>query len=159
MVLGLSHRLLGRDDEVEDLAQDCFVQALRSLHTLADPQAFGGWLKAIVVRTAHKLLRRRAIATRLGLRRRGEPIDVDVLVSRAAPADVQAELRAVYRILEDLPVRLRMALVLRRVEGASQEEMAEQMGISVSTAKRLTRDAEDRLEEALEEPPKSRRRP
>ena len=152
MVFALAYRLLGRDHEIDDLAQDCFAQALASLHRLAEPQAFGGWLTAIVVRTTRKMLRRRAVAARLGLGRRQEPIDMDSLVSRSAPPDVQAELRAVYRILDGLPARLRIALVLRRVEGASQDEVAEYLGVSVSTAKRLIVEAELRLEAALSDP-------
>lgn len=157
MVFALAYRLLGRDHELDDLVQDCFAQALASLHRLAEPQAFAGWLTAIVVRTTRKMLRRRAVAARLGLGRRQEPIDVDSLVSRAAPADVQMELRAVYSIVDALPSRQRIALVLRRVEGASQDEVAAHLGVSISTAKRLIIDAELRLEAALADPkPRSR---
>lgn len=138
--------------------QDCFVQALASLEQLADPQAFAGWLTAIVVRTTHKALRRRTLATRLGLRRPRDPVDVDALVAPGAPADVEAELRAVYRLVDELPARLRIALVLRRVEGLSQNEVAEAMGVSLSTAKRLIVEAELRLEAALRDP-ESRSRP
>lgn len=152
MVFALVYRMLGRDHEIDDVAQDCFAQALASLDRLSEPQAFAGWLTAIVVRTTHKMLRRRAVAARLGLGRRREPIDVDSLVSASAPADVQVELRAVYRILDELPARVRIALVLRRVEGASQEEVSEYLGVSVSTAKRLIIDAELRLEAALSDP-------
>jgi RNA polymerase sigma-70 factor (ECF subfamily) len=150
MVFGLVYRLVGRDDEIEDLAQDCFVQALAHLDRLAEPQAFAGWLTSVVVRTTHKALRRRAIANRLGLRRRREPLDTESLVSRSAPADVVAELRAVYRVLEELSPRVRVALVLRRIEGMSQDEVAAAMGVSVSTAKRLIVEAELALESVFE---------
>ena len=149
MVMGLVYRLVGRDDEIEDLAQDCFAQALAHLGDLAEPQAFGGWLKSVVVRTVHKALRRRVLANRLGLRRRREALDVEALVSRSAPADVVVELRAVYRVLESLSPRVRIALVLRRLEGMSQEEVAAAMGVSVSTAKRLIVQAEVALEGGL----------
>jgi RNA polymerase sigma-70 factor (ECF subfamily) len=151
MVFGMVYRLLGRDDEIEDLVQDCFVQALSNLGRLSEPQAFGAWLTAVVVRTTHKALRRRALATRLGLRRRRDPVDVDSLVARGAPADVLAELHAVYRLIDALPARARIALVLRRVEGMSQDEVAAAMGISVSTAKRLIVEAELSLESSLQD--------
>jgi RNA polymerase sigma-70 factor (ECF subfamily) len=149
MVFGLVYRLMGRDEEIEDLVQDCFVQALANLGRLSEPQAFGAWLTAVVVRTAHKVIRRRVLATRLGMRRRGEPVDVDALVSRGAPADVLAELHAVYRLIDQLPPRARVALVLSRVEGMSQEEVAAAMGVSVSTAKRLVVEAGRHLETSL----------
>jgi RNA polymerase sigma-70 factor (ECF subfamily) len=151
-VFALAYRLLGRDHEIEDLVQECFVQALASLDRLADPQAFSGWLTAIVVRTIHKALRRRTLATRLGLRKRRDPVDVDALVAPGAPADVEAELRAVYRLVDAMPARLRIALVLRRVEGLGHHEIAEAMGVSMSTAKRLVVEAELRLDAALRDP-------
>ena len=89
------------------------------------------------------------MATRLGLRRSRDPVDVDSLVASGAPADVVAELHAVYRLIDKLPTRTRVALVLRRVEGMSQEEVAAAMGVSVSTAKRLVVEAELFLDGAL----------
>jgi RNA polymerase sigma-70 factor (ECF subfamily) len=152
-VFGLVHRLMGRDDELEDLVQECFVQALRHLGSLSEPQAFGAWLTSIVVRTTHKVLRRRALARRLGLRRPRDPVDVDSLIARSAPPDVVMELRAVYRIIEELPPLVRTALVLRRVEGMPQEELAAAMGTSVSTVKRLIARADVALENALDREP------
>ena len=156
MVFGLTYRLVGRDDEIEDLVQESFVQALAHLGRLSKPQAFGGWLTSVVVRTTRKALRRRAVATRLGLRRRPDPVDVDSLVSKAAPADVLIELRTIYSLIDQLPSRAREALILRRVEGMSQDEVAMAMGVSVSTAKRLIVEAELSLQAALEPHPRSK---
>jgi RNA polymerase sigma-70 factor, ECF subfamily len=158
MAFGLALRLLGRDEELEDLVQDCFVQALSSLDRIEDPQAFAAWFTAIVVRTTHKLLRRRSLATRLGLRRGHEEADVDALIAPTAPPEVQIELRAVYRILNELPARERIALVLRRIEGASQDEVARYLDVSVSTAKRLIAAAEHALAVALRDIPEPRSR-
>ncbi len=149
MVLGLSLRLLGRDDEAEDLAQEAFLQAFKALARLQEADAIAGWLRAIVVRTAHKMIRRRILLRRLGLGRQAAPLDVEQLVSSNAPPDVHAELRAVYTILEELPAPLRIALVLRRVEGCTNEEIAEQTDASLSTVKRRVIEADARLEVAL----------
>ena len=145
MVNGLALRVLGRDTEVDDLVQDSFVQALDGLHRLNEPQAFAAWMAAIVVRTASKILRRRRLLTRLGLRRPGDPIDVDTLVSRTVPPDEAAELRAIYALVESLPVDVRVPLVLRRVEGMALEEIAEATGKSLATVKRKLADGERRL--------------
>src|SRR5207248_3556465 len=68
MAIGLAHRLLPHDNEVDDLVQDCFVSALRRLASLDNPQAFAAWLGSIVVRAVGKRLRRRRLLSRLGLR-------------------------------------------------------------------------------------------
>src|SRR5262245_23124928 len=85
MVNGLAYRVMGRDEDVDDLVQDAFVQALDGLDRLQEPQAFASWLASIVVRTAAKILRRRKLMRRLGLRRNDAPPDADSLVGAAAP--------------------------------------------------------------------------
>jgi len=147
LALGLSYRILPSDGDVDDLVQDSFLYAFEHLDKLSNPQAFQAWLSSIVVRTAGKRLRRRRLQVRLGLRSH-EPIDVEQVVSRAAPPDVAVELRAVYALLEQLPAEERVALVLRRVERLEIPEIAEYMGLSASTVKRRLNAAEERLQRA-----------
>jgi len=144
MANGLALRLMGRDADLDDLVQDCFVAALRGLDSLDDPQAFAAWLGSIVVRTSYKVLRRRRLARALGLYR-PEPIDVDALVSPDAPPDVVAELRALYAVVEDLPASLRVPLILRRVEGHSLDTVARLTASSLATVKRRIAEGERRL--------------
>lgn len=148
MVNGLAYRLMGRDADVDDLVQESFVQAFGGLHRLEDPQSFAKWLGSIVVRTASKVLRRRRLLSRLGLRRSTEPVDVDTVAARVAGPDVAAELRRTYERLERLPVDQRVALVLRRVEGMALDEVAAAMGVSLATAKRRIAAAEAALADA-----------
>lgn len=135
MASGLAFRLMGRDEDVDDLVQESFTQALAGLHRLEDPQAFSSWLCAIVVRTAHKILRRRGLLSRLGLRA-PDAIDVDSLVGRDVPADVACEVRQIYGAIGKLPAKLRVPFVLRRVERMALEDVAKAVGVSRATAKR-----------------------
>ena len=144
MVNRLARRLLGPGGDANDLVQDAFVEALLGIGQLKNGQAFQAWLGSIVVRTAQKVLRRRRLLERLGLRRR-QPLELDAFCSPSAPPDVAVELRAIYTLLGTLPVELHIALVLRRVDGLSVDEIAEQMRLSVSTVKRRLAAAEDRL--------------
>jgi RNA polymerase sigma-70 factor (ECF subfamily) len=145
MVNGLAYRLMGRDADVDDLVQDAFVAAFETLDRLKNPQAFSSWIGSIVVRTAHKRLRRRSLMKRLGLAR-SEPIDLDALAGEHLAPDLQTEVRRLYSLLERLDPEARIALVLRRVEGLSIPEIAEQMGLSVATVKRRIEAAERRLD-------------
>lgn len=151
LVNGLAYRLLGRDADLDDLVQDCFAEAWRSLGRLQEPAAFSSWLGSIVVRTAHKLLRRRRLLGRLGLRDAGA-IDLDTLVSPQAPADVRTELRTLYRLVETFPAATRVAFLLRRVEGRALDEIATLTGVSLSTVKRRIADGERRLAAAGRSP-------
>ena len=135
MASGLAFRLMGRDEDVDDLVQESFAQALAGLDRLQDPQSFASWLCAIIARTAHKTLRRRRLLSRLGLRA-PDVIDVDSLVSRDVPADVACEVRQIYGAIGKLPAKLRVPFVLRRVERMALEDVAKIVGVSRATAKR-----------------------
>jgi RNA polymerase sigma-70 factor (ECF subfamily) len=145
MANGLAFRLIGRDADVDDLVQESFVQALGSLDRLADPQAFTAWLATIVVRTAHKLLRRRRLMRRFF--RSDEPsIDLDALVGASVPADEALELRRVYAVVDKMPPGIRIPFVLRRVEGFSNDEIATVCAISLATVKRRVAEGDAELE-------------
>jgi RNA polymerase sigma-70 factor, ECF subfamily len=148
LVNGMAFRLMGRDADVDDLVQEAFVQAMGSLGRLENPEAFGSWLAAIVARQAYKLIRRRHLLGRLGLRQ-PEPVDLDSLVSATAPPDAQCELRAVYSRIHEMPAGLRVPLVLCRVEGLKREVAAEMLGLSLGTLKRRLAEADRELERSV----------
>lgn len=140
----IAFRLTGHDSEVEDIVQDSFIAAYAGLARIEDPNAFRGWLGAIVTRTAIASLRRKRLLTRLGLLRR-EPVQLETLTGPSAPADVVTELRAVYAALETFPAEERVTLLLRRYEQLPLEQIAEQTGTSLATVKRRLARAEARL--------------
>lgn len=146
MVNGLAFRLMGREADVDDLVQDAFVVAFSRLDALEDPQAFAAWLGSIVVRTAGKVIRRRVLLEKLGLRRRSGPVDIDTVATRTAGPDVGAELRMLYARVERLPADQRIALLLRRVEGMDLEDVARATGVSLATAKRRIAAAQQAIE-------------
>lgn len=144
-VVGLAYRLAGgRQTEVDDLVQDSLLKALEKLHQLRDPQSFAKWLGTIVVRTSRRHFRRLRLQSRF-LNQESPPIDVNALVSSDVPPDIAAELRCLYSMLKTLPSDERVALVLRRVQGLTIPEIAEWMGVSLSTVKRRLDAAEAKL--------------
>jgi len=140
---GLAFRLTGRDADVDDLVQESFMIAFERLDKLDNPQAFSAWLFGIVVRRAHKLLRRRRLLTRLGFR--DDELDLEWVAGSNAPPDVVTELKEIYGRIEQLPATLRIPLVLRRVEGLQLADIAEMTGASIATVKRRIAQAEETL--------------
>ena len=126
-------RLLGRHDEVDDLVQDVFVAASRSLHQLQDPKAAKAWLITITVRKAHKRLQKRRLWAFVRL----DTVDSrESLADPAAPPDQRALLAEVYARLDRLPAKVRIAWVLRHIQGERLETVAAICGCSLATAKR-----------------------
>ncbi len=143
MVYGMACRLEGRGS-AEDVTQDVFIEAFTCLHRLERPEALRSWLGGITVR----IIRRRR--ERFWLRRRllrQWKHDVSNLINECASPDVALELKDAYEKLGQLPDRLRLAFLLRRIEGMKLEEIAIAMEASLSTVKRWLVEAEARLEQ------------
>ena len=135
-VARIGYRLLGRDEEVDDLVQDVFMAAHRSLGELSTEGAVRAWLMTVAVRTARKRLRRRALLQFLHLDAVPEP----------AVNTANAELALVQAALDRLPIAERIAWVLHHVEGETLERVAEVCGCSLATVKRRIRAASTTLE-------------
>src|SRR5438270_13967924 len=60
-VMAIALRRLGDYGEAQELCQDVFIQAMKKIRQLREPQAFAGWLRAIANRMAINRLVRRPI--------------------------------------------------------------------------------------------------
>lgn len=145
-VARIGARLLGRSDEVDDLVQDVFLDAIRGLRTLREAGAIRGWLATVTVRHARRRLRRRSLWAMLGLER---PVDLERLVDEASSPETRAEVIAIYRALDGVPVDARIAWVLSVVEGHALEDVAALGRYSRATAHRRIQTAQMAVEAAL----------
>jgi RNA polymerase sigma-70 factor, ECF subfamily len=139
-------RLDGRTSDLEDLVQDVFVEAAAGIGRLRDPEAIKGWLATIAVRTVRRRLRLRRVWRFFGFDRDADlaaPIDPG-----ASPVD-RLLLRAVYRVLDDMPTEDRLAFSLHTIEGETMETVAKLCGCTYATAKRRVSRAQRRIEERL----------
>jgi RNA polymerase sigma-70 factor, ECF subfamily len=124
-VASVLYRLLDDPRDVEEATQDVFVQAWRNLRRFRGRARLFTWLYRIAVNEA--LMRRR--------RKRYDERELDERLA-AASSDPEAGLRDVLvRAIAALPFEHRAAVVLRDVEGLSNAEVAETLGISVAAAK------------------------
>jgi RNA polymerase sigma-70 factor (ECF subfamily) len=144
-VATIGFKLLGRDDELDDLVQDVFIEAHRGLHQLRDLDAAKGWLARITVRRAVRRLRRQKLRAFFSLEAMGADAP---LVDGAASPEERAHMVATYRRLEALPVAQRIAWLLKNVEGETLDSIAALCACSKATVQRRLRAARAVLEEA-----------
>jgi RNA polymerase sigma-70 factor, ECF subfamily len=144
LAMGLAYRLLGSDADLEDVVQEAQFLAFSRLDRLREPQAFASWLAGTVVRRVRQLLRHRRMLVRLGLRT-ASPVDADLAIAPDTPPDVAAELASIYAVVDALSTQARLALLLRRVDGYSLQEIAAMLECSLSTVKRRLAEAERAL--------------
>jgi RNA polymerase sigma-70 factor (ECF subfamily) len=143
-VATIGFKLLGRDDELDDLVQDVFIEAHRGLHQLRDLEAARGWLARITVRRAVRRLRRQKVRAFFSLEALPRP---PVIVDGAASPEEHAHIASTYRRLEALPVPQRIAWLLRHVEGETLDSIAALTGCSKATVQRRLRAARSALGE------------
>jgi RNA polymerase sigma-70 factor, ECF subfamily len=133
-------RLLDDERDVDEAAQDTFVQAWRSLDRFRGEAAPFTWLYRIAVNEALQRNRRRRLETQpLDQAADEAHVSPDSTAGRPLPADVAAGQREDVALLvaelRALPFESRAPLVLRDIEGWSYEDVAAVLGISVSAAK------------------------
>lgn len=139
-------RLDGRPSEVDDLVQDVFVEAAAGIARLREPEAIKGWLATIAVRTVRRRLRLRRAWRFLGLDR--DPGEMVLVDPRVSPVD-RVLLRAVYVVLDQMPVQDRLAFTLHIIEGETMEAVSKLCGCSLATAKRRVARGQRLIEQRL----------
>ncbi|MFH8486989.1 RNA polymerase sigma factor [Streptomyces longisporoflavus] len=128
IALRLATRLLGSRPEAEDAVQESFVSAWRKLPEFRGDAQFGTWIYRIVTNRCLNVLRsRRPVVTLDAL---PEPQAPDHEVSPARAAEAHAAVRDLARAMEGLSPEQRVCWVLRELDGASYESIAESVGIS-----------------------------
>ncbi len=132
-------RVLGADQDLPDLVQDVFVHALRDIDKLAEPAAVSGWLVGIAVNVARRTIRRR---TRWRWLRPTAPEELSEVAAPGIDNAASEQLRAVYSILDQLPVDERVPFALRFIEGMELKEVARACDVSLATIKRRLKKAE-----------------
>jgi RNA polymerase sigma-70 factor (ECF subfamily) len=155
-VRGLLSRLLSDDRDIEEATQDTFVQAWRNLSHFRGDAAPFTWLYRIAVNEALQRARRRRLET--------QPIDEELRevleyrqgppASRPRPPDLVVEDRELQAFLLDrvrrLPIDFRAPLVLRDIEGWSNQEVADILDLSLAATKSRIHRGRMKLREELE---------
>ncbi len=144
-VLAFFFRSLGSADDAADLAQETFIRLHRAAPTYVSRGRFAPFLFRIAGNLARNEIRRRSVRRLLTWGESGVEGDEDAVLSvEAADADrpdiVWTRTRDAERVrhaLLKLPERQRVAVMLKRFEGFTQDEIAEAMGISVSAVESL----------------------
>lgn len=157
-IVKLVMRYVHDPSEAEDVAQEAFIKAYRALSGFRGDSAFYTWLYRIAINTAKNYL---------GTLQR-KPLDFDLDPQHPLYAEVDEKLRdeetpeglvlqeelrrTVERSMASLPEELRIAIMLREIDGLSYEEIASAMDCPIGTVRSRifrAREAIDRSIEAL----------
>jgi RNA polymerase sigma-70 factor, ECF subfamily len=146
-VRSLIARMVGDAALAEDLAQDTFLKAFRSLSTFDTTRQFSSWLFRIANNTAIDALRRRPHGV---VELDGPEAVLDPPLPPPNPAEEVELGRALDTALDRLRPDYRMAVLLRYQEGCSYAEIGESLSIPEGTAKTFVHRGRTLLAEMLD---------
>lgn len=138
--MGTVARMIGRPEDVEDVAQEVFLRLYYSMDQLRSPEVFEPWLYRLTVNASLDYLRKR--------RRRGESRMADLSEQQVMMADAAAGTRwsedqaqkaktreTVDALLSEVSESDRVLLTLKEVEGLSLKELQSIYDVNESALK------------------------
>ncbi len=153
-VIGTVAKMLGNASEAEDIAQQAFLRVWKNARRYRPDAKFTTYLFTITRNLVFNETRRKSRKKEVSSDEREENANhlIEAKPEHQPDAELlQAELQqAVDDAIAGLPETQRMAVILRRYEQLSYEEIAEVLELSVSAVKSLLFRARTNLREALE---------
>jgi RNA polymerase sigma-70 factor (ECF subfamily) len=134
--------VVGDAAAAEDIAQESFLAAVRSLDRFDRRRPFGPWLHRIVVNRAIDFARARRLRREIDLESVAEP--------EASARDLETRAEEIAGALSSLGPEQRAVIVLRYLLEYTPGEIAELLGLPRGTVNSRLRRGLDRLEEGLD---------
>jgi RNA polymerase sigma-70 factor (ECF subfamily) len=139
-IMGTIARLIGRPEDVEDVAQEVFLRLYFSLDRLRVPEAFEPWLYRLTVNACYDYLRRskRQPETRMSDLSEQQVIMADAAAGSLAQSEKDEKERirgVVTEMFSSVSEEDRILLTLKEVEGLSLKELEAVYGVNENALK------------------------
>jgi RNA polymerase sigma-70 factor (ECF subfamily) len=141
-VNGLVWRLLGVDQDHDDLVHLVFCRLIAKIDTVREAEKLPGFVRQVVVNTVYSELRKRRVRRFFFAVESHRP---EPYVDAQSSLESRDLLSKVYAALDAMPTLDRLAFSLRHIEGKQLTEVAELCGCSLATVKRRLARAEAEL--------------
>jgi RNA polymerase sigma-70 factor (ECF subfamily) len=139
-ILGTISRLIGRPEDVEDVAQEVFMRLYFSLEQLRTAEVFEPWLYRLTVNACYDYLRKskRRLESRMSDLSEQQVMMADAVAGSKAQSD-EAEKRRVRDTVSGLLASVseddRILLTMKEVEGLSLKELEKIYGVNENALK------------------------
>ena len=155
MVFSLLHRILGDREEALDASQEVFLSIYQKMSAFRGDSSIKTWIYRIAVNRAYhrcrlwnRIKRHATISLEEHLSADGRFSSAnDRVANGQSPEEIlllREERLQIESALQKLPIKQRVALIMRDVEGLSYEEIAENLQVSLGTVKsRIARGREE----------------
>jgi RNA polymerase sigma-70 factor (ECF subfamily) len=140
-VYNITFRLMGNDQDASEALQDTFLRAYRFIHKFQFKSSFFTWLYRIATNVSLSNLRKRpkieTVSIDEPVNESGDlPLEIpDVKYSPEVMMKRRELRRALQEAVDQLPSDYRSVVVLRDLEGLSNEEVSKVLNLSVAAVK------------------------
>ena len=138
-IYALAYRVIGREEDARDVAQETFLRAFRALKGFKGQAKFSSWLYRITLNLCRDWIRRER---RAPVAQPPEGVDLLDLAVATEPSETVEDLvsrrelgRAVAKAMATLPEEQRTAIVLKEYHGLTFQEIADLLDCPLSTVK------------------------
>ena len=138
-IYALAYRVIGREEDARDVAQETFLRAFRALSGFKGQAKFSSWLYRITLNLCRDWIRKEK---RTPVSQAPEGVDIIELAGEATPHETIEQLvgrkelgRAVSKAMAMLPEEQRTAIILKEYHGLTFQEIADMLDCPLSTVK------------------------
>ncbi len=144
-MLGVCARYFQRIEEAQDALQDGFVKVFSNIDSFRGDGSLEGWIRRIMVNTALNLHRKNL----------KHYYHVDISETETRIADIRLnydhlEVEDLLKMIQSLPNGYRIVFNLYEIEGYNHQEIADELGVSLSTSKSQLLKAKRKLRDKLD---------
>lgn len=128
-------RILPDDVDVDDIVHDAFIKII-TLQNWREVQTPAAFVKTVARNLVHDLFRHRSVIPIYNVADLEATHTVDELANPELTTSGRDELRMLAQLVEALPPQCQKVFTLRKVNGLSNDAIAKQLGLSVSTVEK-----------------------
>jgi RNA polymerase sigma-70 factor (ECF subfamily) len=136
-------RYAGSRDEASEILNDSFIKIFAKIKQFDFKKSFRAWLRRIIVNTAIDHYRKN--------KKHQYGLDISAAEGEMESENVLHQLAAeeIFKLIQQLPDKYRLAFNLYEIEGYSHEEIAEQLGVPIGTSRSNLSRAKRKLRELV----------
>lgn len=132
----LAFRLMGRNDEAEDIVQEAMVKVWQKIGKMKDSEAYRSWLCRIVINLCYDHLRQRKLKMEAGADEKTWKLLSDRISSgNSVPLENEEIAMVIETLTASLSPKQKVVFVLSETEGLSPDEIASETGMGKQTIK------------------------
>ena len=153
-IYSLSYGMLGSAEDARDATQETFLAAFRGLRSFRGEAKVSSWLHRIAVNQCITRRRRASVRPETPLEGETEGGSDGFAAARHSPlgeTERRERSEAVRRAVQSLPPELRAVVVMKEFEELTFQQIAEALGVPLSTVKSRLYTALGQLRRRLEE--------